>query len=115
MSASTSWPATHIKDVREVHVHDCSGALRACPLTPSPARTCPLPLPPSLSCPLGTDDDWSDLEDFVVCQPDRDYHQLLRGRFRYAPVDEEEGEGQGEPEGEEGEGDEGKEEMEGEP
>lgn len=71
--------------------------------------------PASLPSRPGTDDDdWSDLEDFVVCQPDRDYHQLLRGRFRYAPVDdEEEGEGQGGQGGEEGEGGDG-EEMEGE-
>jgi hypothetical protein len=31
------------------------------------------------------DGGWSDLEDFIVCQPGRDYHALLAARFRYNP------------------------------
>ncbi len=34
--------------------------------------------------------DWSDLDDFIVCQPRRDYGQLISSRFRYRAHDEEE-------------------------
>jgi hypothetical protein len=37
---------------------------------------------------------YSDLEDFIVCQPDRDYRQLLSSKYRYrAGSEEEEGGG----------------------
>lgn len=29
-------------------------------------------------------DDWSDLEDFIVCQPGRDYKALIAARFKYS-------------------------------
>lgn len=31
----------------------------------------------------GDDSDWSDLEDFIVCKPDRDYSKLFDRRFGY--------------------------------
>ena len=31
----------------------------------------------------GDDSGWSDLEDFIVCKPDRDYSKLFDRRFGY--------------------------------
>ncbi|KXZ50671.1 hypothetical protein GPECTOR_15g355 [Gonium pectorale] len=36
----------------------------------------------------GSDDDWSDLEDFIVCQPERDYLALFSKKYGYAPDDD---------------------------
>lgn len=32
---------------------------------------------------VGPGEDYADLEDFIVCQPERDYNQLLQRRFQY--------------------------------
>lgn len=41
----------------------------------------PLPSPTSLA--TGSDGNCSDLDDFIVCQPERDYEGLLRKKYYY--------------------------------
>ena len=35
----------------------------------------------------GDDENYSDLEDFIVCKPERDYDSFIARQFRYSAAD----------------------------
>ena len=47
------------------------------------ATLCPMHTDSDEDSGAGDDSGWSDLEDFIVCKPDRDYSKLFDRRFGY--------------------------------
>ncbi len=109
------WPALNEKRLQaDDYDHDRLPAVVSNPTRPHltsrhPTRVFSSPHPTRASCDSvlrlyptrdsdpGSDGDWSDLEDFIVCQPERNYGKLLAKKYYYAAdeVDEEEEDGEG--------------------